>query len=101
MARPVYHFEWDPTKAGLNRRKHGISFEEAAEVFRDPAALSLYDGRQADREDRWVTLGRDRAERLVVVVHTFVESAPDQYRVRLISARKASRGERRTYETRR
>lgn len=98
MGRPVYHFEWDPTKADSNLRKHGISFEAAAGAFRDPMALSLYDGRQADREERWATLGRDRADRVVVVVHTFVESAPDQFRVRLISARKATRGERATYE---
>jgi len=95
---PAYHFEWDPDKAAKNSRKHGVRFEEAVGVFRDPMALSLYDGVRADREERWITLGEDRPHRLVVVVHTFAETGSNQYRVRVISARGATRKERRTYE---
>lgn len=52
-----YHFEWDPAKARSNLRKHGVSFEQAATVFRDPRALSLYDRQHSATEERWMTLG--------------------------------------------
>ena len=52
-----YIFEWDPDKAQQNKKKHGISFEQAATVFTDPNAISLYDTGHSKDEDRWITLG--------------------------------------------
>ena len=89
MSRPAYHFEWDPAKADQNLSKHKVGFEEAVGVFRDPEALTLYDESHADREERWITLGQDRPGRLEVLVHTFAEVAPDEFRVRVVSARRA------------
>ena len=96
-----YHFEWDTTKAAANQGKHGLAFEDAARVFRDPFALTLYDEEHSGRgEQRWVTLGKLADDRLVVVIHTFEEVSHSEMRVRIISARRATRNERRTYEER-
>ena len=93
----VYQFEWDLPKARANRRKHGVSFEEAATVFLDPRASSVYDPEHSESEDRWVTLGLSSAGRLLVVCHTFQDIGPRESRVRLISSRRATRKERRQY----
>lgn len=85
-------FEWDPRKAELNRRKHGVSFEEAATAFSDPRSLTTFDPDHSEDEDRFILLGFSFAGRLLVVVHTDRESA-----VRIISARVASTQERGTY----
>jgi uncharacterized DUF497 family protein len=53
-----YDFEWDPVKATENLRKHGVSFERAAQVFLDPFATSIYDEAHGAEEDRWITLGK-------------------------------------------
>ena len=99
MSTPfVYRFAWDPTKAAVNRRKHGVSFEQAAAVFRDPLALSRYDDDHSEHEERWLTLGLGDNGVLLVVCHTFEEISPQEARVRLISARVASIHERRQYE---
>jgi uncharacterized DUF497 family protein len=95
---PQYEFEWDPEKARANLEKHGVSFEDAAGIFLDPHASSLFDEDHADREERWVTLGTSRSGRLLVTSHTFHDLGEGRYRIRLISARKATRAERRTYE---
>jgi len=95
---PQYELEWDPAKARANLDKHGVSFEEAAGIFLDPHASSLFDRAHADREDRWVTLGAARSGRLLVTIHTFQELSEDRFRIRMISARRATRQERRTYE---
>jgi uncharacterized protein len=87
------HFEWDPEKAGANERKHGVSFGEAATAFGDPLSLTIADPDHSDREDRFVLLGESFRGRLLVVVHTERED-----RIRLISARLATRRERRAYE---
>ena len=73
------HFEWDAKKAASNLRKHGVSFEEAAEVFRDPLALSLFDENHSQSEERWITLGQAGDRKLVVVVHTWREDAQQPY----------------------
>ena len=91
-----YKFEWDPAKARQNIRKHGIAFERAATVFLDPEALSEFDEKHSGHEDRWATLGLDTAGTLLVVCHTFEEAA-DGARVRIISARKATRNETKQY----
>lgn len=85
-------FEWDPKKAKKNLEKHGVSFEEAATAFGDPQSLTDYDPDHSNDEDRFVLLGATHARRLVVVAHTDRGES-----VRLISARLATRRERRTY----
>jgi uncharacterized DUF497 family protein len=87
----AYHahvsFEWDPTKAGANARKHRIHFADAVAVFHDASAVTIPD-EESDEEQRWVTIGRDAFERLLVVVYTWRGAD-----IRLISARKATRRE--------
>jgi uncharacterized protein len=83
--------EFDPTKAKMNLRKHGVSFSHAEQALRDPMAFTLEDP-DALGEQRFVTLGIDSLGRFLVVVHTQREE-----RTRLISARKASRGEAEKY----
>lgn len=94
----VYHFDWDANKARSNQRKHGVSFQLATTVFRDPLALTIYDDEHSENEERWVTLGRAGDGRTLVVVHTSVQTLPTEIRVRIISARKADRDEIRDYE---
>ncbi|MNF66776.1 hypothetical protein D3C85_871960 [compost metagenome] len=98
MMRMHLHFEWDAKKAASNLRKHGVSFEEAAEVFRDPLALSLLDENHSQSEERWITLGQAGDRKLVVVVHTWREDDSDHIYVRLISARLATSHETQQYE---
>ena len=86
-------YEWDPRKAKENLRKHGISFEEAATVFLDPMALTFPDPDHSDEEDREITIGITTKHRVV-----FVSQCQQGYRIRLISARKATRKERKQYE---
>ena len=88
-----YNLGWDPGKAKGNRTKHGVSFEQAATVFRDPRALSLYDEEHSGGEDRWVTLGLSAGGGLLVVHHTFEEADATTFEVRIFSARKATRRE--------
>lgn len=92
-------FEWDPAKAASNLRKHNVSFENAAMVFSDPLSRSIPDEDHSHHEDRWITVGRAAADQLLVVSHTLVEVAPQSISVRLISARVATPGERRQYES--
>jgi uncharacterized DUF497 family protein len=93
-----YNFEWDPYKAKQNFRKHKVSFERTAEIFLDPLAISIYDKEHSLDEDRWITIGKDRANVVLVVIHTFHQENTDNCRIRLISARKATRKEIRQYE---
>ena len=86
-------FEWDGGKASRNARKHGVTFEEAATAFADPASLTIPDPDHSAAEDRFILLGASVRDRLLVVVH--VERGD---RIRLISARRATRAERRQYE---
>ena len=91
------HFEWDRNKAASNLRKHGISFIEACEVFNDPLAIKLLDDEHIEQEDRWVTIGQVRSQRIVVTIHTWQEDDDNIY-VRIISARKATIHETKNYE---
>jgi uncharacterized DUF497 family protein len=86
-------FEWDARKAARNLRKHGVSFGEASTVIGDPLSRTIPDPLHSGREDRWVTLGMSSRGRKLVVVLT---ERGD--RIRIISARKATRRERRNYE---
>lgn len=93
-------FDWHPGKAASNFRRHGIAFAQATTVFLDPLARSMPDEDHSDVEDRWVTIGQTEDGRLVVVVHTF-RQRDDQSLVRIISARDATRRERRIFESER
>ena len=95
-----YNFEWDPVKAKENLRKHKIAFERAAQVFLDPHMVSIDDEEHSDKEDRWITLGRDKTAVVLVVIHTFREIDSENSSIRLISARKATRREEKQYSMR-
>ncbi len=95
-----YNFEWDPKKAKENLGKHKVSFEQAAEIFLDPFMLSIYDTKHSSVEDRWITIGKDRNDITVVVVHTFREIVPQNSSIRIISARKATKKEIKQYSKR-
>lgn len=93
-------FEWDPAKNLANQRKHGVSFEEAAQVFRDPLYLSWKE-RVQDGEERWQATGQVEGHSLLIVAHTIREELEDGTEieiVRIISARQAEPKERRRYE---
>ncbi len=86
-------FEWDPDKLASNLTKHGITFHEAATVFGDPFAVTYFDPDHSEDEDRFLTFGHSNQGRVLVVSHT---DRGDN--TRIISARKASRKERKQYE---
>lgn len=92
-----YEFDWDPNKERANIRKHGLSFRRAATIFHDPNQLSLFDEGHSQREDRWITLGIDSTGILRVVVHTFEQIEENLWRIRIISARKATSAEEKQY----
>ena len=95
-----YNFEWDPSKAKTNLNKHKINFERAAEIFLDPFSLSIFDQLHSENEDRWITIGKDGNNVTVVVVHTFEEIDSNNAKIRIISARKATRKENLAYNKR-
>ena len=86
-------FEWDAKKAALNLGKHSVSFDEAASVFLDALAVSGPDPDHSGEEARYLTFGMSRLQRLLVVSHTYRPGA-----MRIISARRVTRPERRIYE---
>jgi len=95
-----FQFEWDQAKNLSNRRKHGVSFEEAAQVFRNPLFLSWKD-RVQDGEERWQACGEVEGLAMLIVAHTIREEVEDGTLievVRIISARRAEPKERRRYE---
>jgi uncharacterized DUF497 family protein len=89
----AYEFEWNPDKSDANRRKHGVTFEEATTVFADPRSLNQFDPDHSVSEDRYIVLGRSQFGRILVVSYT--DRPP---RTRIISARPATRRERNQYE---
>ena len=86
-------FEWDPGKAAENLAKHGVSFEEAATVFRDTLSATGADPDHSVGEERFVIFGMSTGGRLLVVAHTEHGDI-----IRIISARLATSGERKIYE---
>ena len=86
-------FKWDPMKAGLNARKHGVDFREAASVFHDSLSTTFPDVDHSAEERRFVTIGLSTKRRLLVVSHSEEGQA-----LRIISARRATRRERRFHE---
>ena len=86
-------FSWDPAKAAANLRKHGVSFIEASTAFTDPLSITIPDPDHSVGEERFVLVGRSGRGRLLIVSH-----AERSDLIRLISARLATRRERKTYE---
>jgi uncharacterized DUF497 family protein len=86
-------FEWDSRKARSNLAKHGVGFEEASTIFGDPLSLTIPDPEHSLHEERYITMGRAFTGKLLVVAHT--ERGDN---IRIISARPASRRERKVYE---
>ncbi len=86
-------FEWDPEKETQNRRKHRVSFHEADTVFGDPLSTTFPDPDHSYEEERYITIGVSQRDRILVVAH--MEEGDT---IRIISARPATRRERRFYE---
>ena len=83
-------FRWDARKDAANRRKHGVSFEEARTAFRDPAARVMADPEHSEAEERFLLLGMSGSLRVLLVSHCYRE---EEEVIRIISARKATRNE--------
>ena len=92
-----YNFEWDPNKAKLNREKHKVNFEEAATIFHDPIALTIYDPDHSKAEDRWLTIGISKNGKLLVTCHTYKQEDKKSVNIRTFSSRKATSFERKQY----
>ena len=90
-------YAWDARKAVRNFLKHGVPFEEAATVFSDPEALDWEDLEHSQAESRFKRLGLSSESRLLLVVYTVRRIAHGQETIRIISARHASRRERKAY----
>jgi uncharacterized DUF497 family protein len=86
-------FEWDPRKAEINLRKHGVSFTEAGTVFGDELAITVPDPDHSKDEDRYITIGWSNQRKLLMVSHTDRDN-----RIRIISARELTKTERKAYE---
>jgi hypothetical protein len=93
----MIRFDWDPVKARTNRRKHGVTFEDAMHVFEDPCALFEQDPIARAGETRWRALGLAGGVVLLLVAHTVREEGGDEG-IRLISARRATRKEQSRYD---
>jgi uncharacterized DUF497 family protein len=86
-------FRWDPAKARVNLKKHGVSFDEAMSAFTDPLSRTISDPDHSYDEERFILLGSSQQNRLLVVIHVDMDDT-----IRIISAREADRYERRNYE---
>ena len=95
--RVALHFEWDSAKSASNKKKHGVSFEEAKSAFSDEHGRLLDDPDHSEHEQRFILLGMNASLRILVVCHCYRE---DNSTIRIISARKANRSEQRHYESR-
>lgn len=89
-------FEWNKSKASLNKKKHGVSFEEARSVFYDNFAIQFFDDENSEKEeDRFLILGHSNQSRILLVCHCEKEAGN---LIRIISARKATTKERKLYQ---
>jgi len=86
-------FEWDQEKADKNIKKHGVSFDEASSVFGDVLSLTVFDPLHSEKKDRFVLIGNSFKNRIIVIAH-----AERGDKIRIISARKATKNERMQYE---
>jgi uncharacterized DUF497 family protein len=91
-------FEWDINKARTNLTKHRVSFEEAKTLFNDPLLVTFLDERHSDTEERLIGIGVSARNRTLLVVHVDRKETPDELTIRIISCRKATQSERKTYE---
>ena len=98
MSAPSLDVAWDRAKALSNLAKHGVSFAQAATVLLDPLALTVFDAGHSQAEERWFTLGTASEGKLLAVSHTYQPASPLEVKVRIISAREATRRERQQYE---
>ena len=87
-------FKWDATKSRANKRKHGVSFDEAQTVFLDENAIRYHDPEHSEDEDRFIMLGMSFALRVLIVCHCYREN---DLTIRIISARKAKKKETAAY----
>ena len=87
-------FEWDPSKNAVNKKKHGLSFEAAKEVFYDEFAILFDDPDRSSEEDRFLIIGTIKTEQICIVSHCYRDN---ENIIRLISARKATKSERKVY----
>ncbi len=86
-------FEWDPAKAESNLKEHGVSFDDATTVFHDTLSITIADPDHSDSENRFIDIGMSYRMELLVVSYT-----ERNHRIRIISARRATRAERKDYE---
>jgi len=86
-------FEWDEKKAKINKRKHGITFEDASTAFADELSITIDDPEHSEDEDRLILIGQSKKFKTLVVIH--VERRES---IRIISARKATKHEQKFYE---
>ena len=90
-------FEWDENKNQANIEKHGVSFEDAKEIFHDPLHIALIDKRFSYFEERWITIGATQNRKILVVANLFMTDEGEEV-IRIISARNATQKERSYYE---
>ena len=90
----LIRFEWDDSKSKQNKKKHGVSFEEAQSVFYDERAIQYFDPDHSEDEDRFVMLGMSIKTRVLVVCHCYRKN---DALIRIISARKAEKDEENEY----
>lgn len=93
-------FEWDHSKEKANREKHKVAFTDAAYIFADKYILNYFDEEHSEDEDRWVSIGQTQNGEMLTVVHTY-RKIDGEERIRIISARKATKKERQQYLARR
>ncbi|WP_198265160.1 BrnT family toxin [sulfur-oxidizing endosymbiont of Gigantopelta aegis] len=91
----MIEFEWNPSKAPSNKRKHGVTFEEAQSVFYDDFAIQFFDDENSGEEDRFLILGHSNQSRILLICHCEKDSGN---LIRIISARKATAKERKLYQ---
>ena len=91
-------FEWDENKARTNLEKHKISFDEARTIFVDPFLVTFVDELHSEKEDRFISIGLSENNRVLLAVHTEREEKYETVTIRIISCRKATPAERKTYE---
>lgn len=90
----ILKFEWDPNKNEINKKKHGLSFDVAKEVFYDECAILFNDPDHSIDEDRFLIIGSLRTEQICIVSHCYRDN---ESVIRIISARKATKAERQVY----
>ena len=97
MNEMAYDFEWDGNKSDSNAKKHSVTFEQAATIFQDALSVTVFDEAHSQYEERWFTLGHTTDGALLAVAHTYQATSASSIRIRIISARPATKQERHFY----